>query len=77
MTARYVVTVRRDGTVHAVTEGLVGPDCLDAVPLLEDLLGATATESAYTSDFHRTSADATTRTVSTEQDRTMTRTEQA
>lgn len=70
MTPRYVVTVRRDGTVHAVTEGLFGPDCLDAVPMLEDLLGATATESAYTSDFYGSAHQAATTAAVSEQDRT-------
>lgn len=51
---RYVVTITREGAVHAHTEDVVGPRCLDAIPLLEDLLEATVVDSAYRPEFHQT-----------------------
>lgn len=50
---RIVVDVRRDGTINAATHGFVGPKCLDAVSLIEDLAQATIESSELTDDFHR------------------------
>lgn len=51
MIARVVVTVQPDGSVQAQTTGMYGPDCLDTVGALEELLEASTERSAYTSDF--------------------------
>ena len=51
MTERLVVELAADGRVRAHTEGIAGPACLDAVPLLEDLLEAVAVDSRYTHEF--------------------------
>jgi hypothetical protein len=53
---RIVVTLGRDGTVRAETVGIQGKDCLDAIPLLEDLLDAEAIDSSLTGDYYTTSA---------------------
>lgn len=50
---RVILTVQPDGTVQAKTEGVTGPDCLDYVALLEDLLAANAVSSEFTADYHR------------------------
>jgi hypothetical protein len=53
---RVVVTLRRDGSVAAHTEGVAGPACLDLIPLLEDLLGGEVVDSAVTAEYTRTAA---------------------
>lgn len=55
---RYVIRLERDGTVRAHTEGVTGPACMGALPMLEDLLEATVVDSAFTADYQ---ADAATR----------------
>jgi hypothetical protein len=52
---RLVVQVRRDGTVHAETFGMQGPECLDYIAVLENMLEAETAESAFTEDYHRSS----------------------
>lgn len=52
MTERIVVRIGRHGQVEAHTEGTRGPGCLDAIPLLEDLLQSNVVDSRYTSDFY-------------------------
>ncbi|RUQ99076.1 DUF2997 domain-containing protein [Labedella endophytica] len=54
---QLVVQVRRDGTVHAETIGMQGAECLDYIAVLENLLEAETTESAFTDDYHRTGVD--------------------
>jgi hypothetical protein len=44
---RIVVTVAADGTVAAETLGMTGPECLDYITLLEDLLAAQTVHSEY------------------------------
>ncbi len=54
---QLVVQVRRDGTVHAETVGMQGPECLDYIAVLENLLEAETAESAFTEDYHRSGVD--------------------
>ncbi|AYD90640.1 DUF2997 domain-containing protein [Actinomyces sp. 2119] len=50
---RYLkVSVGPDGTVDAETIGFVGSSCLPQVGVLEDILEAVATESAFTADYY-------------------------
>ena len=48
---RIIVTLGRDGTVRAETRGILGGECIEAIPLLEDLLDAEAIDSSLTADF--------------------------
>ncbi len=52
--ARVVVRVTPDGTISAETMGIKGPKCLDYVAVLEDLLEATTTSSAFTAEYSET-----------------------
>lgn len=54
MSKQIRVTVAADGTIEAETLGIIGLDCLDQVPILEDLLDATAVSSEFTADYHAT-----------------------
>ncbi len=45
------VRVMRDGTVTAETRYVTGTSCLEYIGLLEDLLDASTTASAYTTDY--------------------------
>lgn len=49
---RIVVTLGRDGTVRAETRGILGGECIEAIPLLEDLLEAEAIDSSLTADYY-------------------------
>lgn len=49
---QLVVNVRKDGTVHAETVGMKGPECLDYFAVLEDLLEAEVVSSTYTDDYN-------------------------
>lgn len=53
---RIVVRVDRDGAITAETQGIRGPDCLDSIALLEELLEATTTHSTFTADYDRRDA---------------------
>lgn len=53
---RLVVRVAVDGTISAETQNVTGTRCLDYISLLEDLLDATTTSSAYTADYHQASS---------------------
>ncbi len=48
------VRVGVDGVVTAETRKVTGVACLDYIAVLEDLLEATTTDSAYTVDYTRT-----------------------
>lgn len=48
-----VVTITVDGSVTAETKNIHGGKCLDYIGLLEQLLEAQTTASAYTSDYKR------------------------
>ena len=49
---QIVVRVDPEGQIHAETIGMKGPKCLDAIALLEDLLEAEATTSAFTQEYY-------------------------
>ncbi len=49
---RVEISVAADGSIRAHTVGVKGPDCLDYLPLLEDLLGAQTVRSAFTPEYH-------------------------
>lgn len=51
---QLIVSVRRDGTVHAETVGMYGEECLDYFAVLEDLLDAEVASSTYTAQFTAT-----------------------
>lgn len=51
MSARLVVTVAPDGQIHAHTEDVTGPSCMNYIALLEDLLDAETVQSAFTADY--------------------------
>jgi|AntDryMetagUQ889_1029465.scaffolds.fasta_scaffold07477_2 hypothetical protein len=53
------VRVMRDGTVTAETRNVTGTSCLEYIGLLEDLLDASTTASAYTTDYTRTDTEST------------------
>ncbi|MBW9208662.1 DUF2997 domain-containing protein [Mumia sp. zg.B21] len=48
------VRVARDGTVSAETIGFTGPECLDQVAVLEDLLDALSSSSSFTEEYWQT-----------------------
>lgn len=51
---QLVVSIRKDGTVHAETVGMYGEECLDYFAVLEDLLEADVASSSYTADYAAT-----------------------
>lgn len=51
---QIVVRVGPDGTISAETLGMKGAKCLDYVTVLEDLLEASATSSAFTAEYLET-----------------------
>jgi hypothetical protein len=53
---RIIVTLGRDGTVRAETSGIPGVACLEAIPLLEDLLDAETIDSSLTTDYYAVEA---------------------
>lgn len=50
---RLRVAVAADGAVSVETVGFSGPECLDQIALLEDLLDATTVQSRFTEDYYR------------------------
>jgi Protein of unknown function (DUF2997) len=50
---RLVVTVDPEGRVSAETVDILGEKCLDWIAVLEDLLAAKVTDSAFTADYQR------------------------
>jgi len=51
MSRRIAITINRDGGIKAETLGIKGKNCLDYVPLLEELLDAETVQSAFTADY--------------------------
>lgn len=49
------VRIAADGSVTAETKNVTGAGCLDYINVLENLLEATTVDSAYTTDYTRTS----------------------
>lgn len=56
---QLVVTITPDGAVVAKTHGIKGNECLDYIALLEDLLEAETTSSAFTSEYTETKQGST------------------
>lgn len=56
---QIIVRVTSDGQVHAETIGIKGPKCLDSIQLLEELLDAQATASAFTPEYNETTSSST------------------
>ena len=48
---RIALHIGRDGSIRAVTLGIKGKECLEYLPLLEDLLDAEIADSAFTADY--------------------------
>lgn len=48
---RIVVRVAPDGGISAETQGIKGPRCLDYIEVLEALLEARVTSSAFTTEY--------------------------
>ncbi|GED98022.1 DUF2997 domain-containing protein [Gordonia crocea] len=69
MKRRLRIQIAPDGTVTAKTLGFFGADCLDAIPVLEQILEATAVSSEFTDEYHAATTTATTETeIHTEND---------
>ena len=51
---QIVVRVAPDGSISAETHNIKGARCLDYVAVLEELLEATTTSSAFTAEYHQT-----------------------
>lgn len=58
MTRRIVIRVRRNGSVSAETREIFGDDCLDYIPVIEQLTDASTVESHFTADYHAAGVDA-------------------
>lgn len=56
---QIVVRIDPDGQVHAETIGMKGQKCLDTITLLEELLDAQATSSAFTREYYEISNTST------------------
>ncbi|MFP3122594.1 DUF2997 domain-containing protein [Ectobacillus funiculus] len=52
MEKRIRIAISPDGKIAAETLGIKGKDCLPYIKMLEDLLNAEATDSAYTQDYY-------------------------
>ncbi len=59
-TTQIHLRIMQDGTVTAETRNVTGAKCLEYISLLEDLLDADTTASAYTADYLRTDTESTT-----------------
>ncbi|MGD6978848.1 MULTISPECIES: DUF2997 domain-containing protein [Citricoccus] len=53
---RIVVRVASDGTIAAETQGIKGARCLDYIEVLEALLKAEVTSSAFTAEYRAINA---------------------
>lgn len=51
MPRRLAIRIAPDGTVEAEASGTPGPDCLDAIEQLRELLAAEVVDSATTPEF--------------------------
>ena len=56
---QIVVRVDPEGQIHAETVGMRGQKCLDAIAVLEDLLEAQATSSAFTQEYYEATETST------------------
>lgn len=53
MSEQIIVRVGADGAIHAETKGITGPKCLNSIELLEQLLDAQVTSSAFTDEYNQ------------------------
>lgn len=53
---QIIVRVSSDGHITAETKGIKGPDCLHSIELLEELLDADTTASAFTPEYNETAS---------------------
>jgi len=51
MSEQIIVRVGTDGTIQAETKGMKGAKCLTSLELLEQLLDAQVTSSAFTDEY--------------------------
>lgn len=51
MSKQLIVTLFTDGSIEAETRGIFGEACLDYIGVLEDMLEADTTDSAFTADY--------------------------
>jgi len=56
MNEHLIVRVTPDGAVAAETQGIKGQPCLDYIQILEDLLDAETTSSAFTDEYYQTAS---------------------
>lgn len=59
MSEQIIVRIGTDGTIQAETKGMKGAKCLTSLELLEDLLDAQVTASAFTDEYTQTAATST------------------
>jgi hypothetical protein len=53
---QIIVRIGTDGTIQAETKGMKGAKCLTSLELLENLLDAQVTTSAFTDEYTQTAA---------------------
>lgn len=56
---QIIVRIDPEGQIHAETIGMKGQKCLDTIALLEDLLEAQTTSSAFTKEYYEVSHTST------------------
>jgi hypothetical protein len=56
---QIIVRVGIDGAIQAETKGMKGPKCLTSLELLEQLLDAQVTSSAFTDEYTQTATAST------------------
>lgn len=49
---QIVVRIAPDGAISAETQGIKGARCMDYIAVLEDLLDAQTSSSAFTPEYH-------------------------
>jgi hypothetical protein len=52
MTRRIRIQIFLDGRIQAETQGIKGEKCTEYIRVLEEMLGAEAVESEYTSEYY-------------------------
>jgi hypothetical protein len=57
MSEQIVVRIGADGAIRAETKGIKGAKCLESIALLEQLLDAHVTSSAFTDEYAQTGED--------------------
>jgi hypothetical protein len=52
MTRRIQIQIFPDGRIQAETQGIKGKKCIEYIGVLEEILGAEAVDSEYTSEYY-------------------------